>query len=240
MPGPSGASNAPPPSIKLCGIKEPASDNCTSPYGTQYQVLVQFNPGHRGTFQGLLDFIVSSKSAPSQDVTLSGTAGTGCLIITPQELDFGNVGIKSGNTYCKTNSRNFRALNTCDTPLFVTGLTNSGQSTDFRISSSPQLPFNAPGRPHLPLRGAVRADHRRGEVQLGQHRGPPSGGVANTYLAAFHGTASDTRQQVDTYIIPAQKVDILWIIGYANIYDIAYVLGLNPYELRASLGWLRA
>src|SRR5262249_15293444 len=57
-----------PPSIKLCGATEPASDGCVSNYGSTYQALVQFAPQADGDYQGLLDFVVSSHSAPSQIV----------------------------------------------------------------------------------------------------------------------------------------------------------------------------
>ena len=60
------AGATPPTSIKLCGTAEPVTDNCTSVYGSNYQVLVQFQPPTAGTYQGVLDFIVSSKSAPAQ------------------------------------------------------------------------------------------------------------------------------------------------------------------------------
>jgi hypothetical protein len=221
----------PPSSVKLCGVNEPA-DGCmsTTSYGTQYQVLVQFKPPTPGTYQGLLDFVVSSKSAPAQDVPISGSAGTGCLIISPQELDFGNVGIKQGTQYCKTSSRHIRALNTCNTPVIVTGLTNSTQSGDFRISSSPQIPYN------LQVGSTFDFEEQFEPATAGAKYGSativagPSLGAPQSYLAAFHGTASDSRQQTDTYVIPPQKVDILWVIGWGYAYSTLSALGVYPYN----------
>jgi hypothetical protein len=231
---------SPPTSVLLCGTAEPASDNCTSNYGSEYQVLVQFKPTASSNYQGLLDFIVSSRSAPAQDVPLSGSGGTGCLIINPQDRDFGNVGVKSGNvdagtnlTFCKSDSRKFVALNTCGTPLIVSGLTNSTETTDFRISSSPQLPYAL--QVGLTFEWEEQFDPASEGAKYGSANvvAAPSGGTPETYLAAFHGTAG-TNQQVDTYDIPAQKVDIIWVINWGNFFAISTVLGLNTYYPQTS------
>jgi hypothetical protein len=218
-----------PPSIKLCGATEPASDNCTSPNGTSYQVLVQFAPQADGDYQGLVDFVVSSHSAPSQIVPLSGSASGGCFLVDPQEMDFGNVGINTGTTYCKTASRQIRALNTCNSPVEVTGLTNSAQSTAFRITSSPQLPAVVqPGQ-------FFAFDEQFAPTSAGTQYGsanivaaPVGSANSQSYLAAFLGTASQTRQQVDSYLIPPSKVDILWVVDFQNIFGMAQIMGLNP------------
>jgi hypothetical protein len=220
--------SSPPPSIKLCGVNQPGT--CTSSYGTQYQVLVQFKPPNPGTYQGLLDFIVSSKSAPAQDVPISGSAGTGCLIVSPQELDFGNVGIKQGTQYCKTSSRHIRALNTCNTPVVVTGLTNSTQSGDFRISSAPQLPYTLQVGSTLDFEEQFEPATAGAKYGSATLVGAPAGGTPQSYLAAFHGSASASREQTDTYVIPPQKVDILWVIGWGDAYSTLSALGVYPYS----------
>jgi hypothetical protein len=226
--------DAPPTSIKLCGAAEPTTDNCASPYGSSYQAQVQFQPTAAGNYQGLIDFVVSSYSAPSQIVPLSGSAGGSCLIVTPQELDFGDVGVSSGTSYCKSKSHAIRALNTCSYPLQVTGLTNSAQGVDFRISFAPTLPsLLQPGQ-------SLEFDEQFVPTTAGAKYGsasivaqPAGGGASQTYLAAFHGRA-DTQTQVDSYLIPPSKVDILWVVDFQNMGDMSTILGFNPFVSNAN------
>jgi hypothetical protein len=204
-------------SIQLCGTGQP-SGQCPVPgQPTQYQTLVQFHPTKVRTFSGLINFVISSKSAPNQLVPLSGSADDGnCLIVTPQELDFGNVGVKSGSTYCHTRSHTFHALNTCAYTLLVTGLQNSPQSVDFRITSSPALP--APVQPGQFFEFSEEFEPQSAGIKWGSATivAAPVGGANKSYLVTFHGNAS-TNDQVDSYTIPASKVDILWVVDYGDL-----------------------
>jgi hypothetical protein len=204
-------------SIPLCGTSQPAG-TCAFSAPSQYQTLVQFHPTAVKSYSGLINFVISSKSAPNQIVPLSGAADDGnCLIVTPQELDFGNVGVKSGSTYCHTRSHTFHALNTCSYALLVSGLQNSLQSVDFRITSSPSLP--APVQPGQFFEFSEEFEPQSAGVKWGSatiQAAPANGGVAKSYLVAFHGNA-DTNNQVDTYAIPPAKVDILWVVDFGDL-----------------------
>ncbi len=205
-------------SIRLDGTNQPPPGDGGVNGPTSYQTLVQFHPTSPGAYDGLINFVISSKAAPNQLVPLKGTAGDGCLILTPQEADFGNVGIKTGDVWCHTKSHTFTALNTCNYPVQVTGLSDSVQTVDFKLTSSPSLPVVVqPGQffqfteEFAPLSAGVKW----GSAVV---TASPVGGTAVSYLLGFHGNA-DTDQQVDTYAIPPAKVDILWVVDYADMYD---------------------
>ncbi len=214
-------------SIQLCGTQEPVGQ-CKVPSGlTQYQTQVQFHPTDSRVYQGLINFVISSKSAPNQLVPLSGSGGDGCLIVTPQELDFGNVGLKSGSDYCHSRSHQFNALNTCSYTVEVTGLTNSVQTVDFRLTSSPSLP--TPVQPGQFFQFAEEFAPQSAGEKYGSAiltASPANGGTSTSYLVTFRGNAS-TDQQVDTYNVPPAKVDILWVVDYADMYSLHCALVPN-------------
>jgi hypothetical protein len=185
----------------------------------QVEALVQFSPTGVGSFRGTLDFTISSHIAPMQSVPVSGSAATSCLQVAPQELDFGDVGLRTATQFCGSRSQRIRAYNTCSTPQTVTALSNTAQTVDFQITSSPSLPAVVLPGGFLELAEAFRplsAGVKWGAATLVAQ--PTNGGTSTTYLAAFHGNAF-TNQQTDTYVIPVAKVDVLWVVNYADMFN---------------------
>ncbi len=187
------------------------------PGPSQISVLVAFAPTRAASFKGALDFTISSHAAPMQSIPITGSAATTCLVLAPQSLDFGDVGMSGATQFCGSKSHQIRAFNNCSTPLEITGLSNSAQTTDFQITSSPTLPTLLQPGSFFDFSEAFRptaAGVRWGSATVVAQ--PANGGSSTSYLAAFHGNAS-TSQQVDTYLIPPAKVDILWVVGYGDI-----------------------
>ena len=68
-------------------------------------VRVSFNPATLGNFTGTLQFFVSNPSSPVGQVPIVGAAETGCLTLTPSELDFGTVAERSALRRCRPSPR---------------------------------------------------------------------------------------------------------------------------------------
>ncbi|HCF60420.1 MAG TPA: hypothetical protein DFS52_20775, partial [Myxococcales bacterium] len=93
--------------------------------GEVLEVPVRFSPRADGQYTGAVEFYVSSPSAPMGQVALSGTSLKGCLLIAPNELDFGPVEVD-----CNARERVFTIYNVCPSNITLTSIeTQQGLST---------------------------------------------------------------------------------------------------------------
>ncbi len=107
---------------------------------TQLPVTVQFAPTTYGTPTGDVTFAISDPTSPQQDVHISGSSEPGCLLIAPNNLDFGVVGVNPTTmAWCSSAARNFQAYNTCNYEVDITSITmNAGiGNPEFVLSGQP-------------------------------------------------------------------------------------------------------
>ena len=194
-------------------------------------VAVQFAPVSFGKFAGDIAFTISNPQSPQQAVHLTGTSEPGCLLIAPNDLDFGVIGVNPATqSWCSSAKRNFQAYNTCNYDVHLTGITmNPGVGgTEFVLSGQPATyPVDVPpGSTPVTFQVAFHPDSQ----------GPKLGSLGITtlelptdpYLVTFHGDAEVNAQQTDTFTQSAQpKVDILWVIDNDDNQEVQQLVAQN-------------
>ncbi|HUB05974.1 MAG TPA: choice-of-anchor D domain-containing protein [Myxococcales bacterium] len=179
-------------------------------------VTVQFAPTQYGTFAGDVTFTISDPTNPQQDVHVTGTSQPGCLLVAPNNLDFGVVGVNPATqAWCSSVKRDFTAYNTCNYDVHITSITmNPGVGgNEFVLSGQPSsYPVDVPpGSTPVTFQVAFHPDSagtKLGSLSIATQEMPSS-----PYLVTFHGEANANAVQTDTFVQSSQpKVDILWII----------------------------
>ncbi|MHB8417352.1 MAG: choice-of-anchor D domain-containing protein [Myxococcales bacterium] len=183
---------------------------------SQLPVTVQFAPTSYGNFSGDATFTISDPSNPQQDVHLTGTSQPGCLLVAPNDLDFGVVGVNpTTQAWCSSAKRNFSAYNSCNYDVHITSITlNTGiGGNEFVLSGQPSsYPVDVPpGSTPVTFQVAfhpIAAGTALGSLSIGTQEMPNA-----PYLVTFKGEASENAVQTDTFVQSSQpKVDILWVI----------------------------
>ena len=177
---------------------------------SQLAVAVNFSPTQQGSFNGAVSFSISSPSAPQQTVTLSGTSAPGCLLIAPNNLDFGVVGFNPhSNRWCQSSARKINLYNTCNYDVILTSLTPT-DAADFTTANLPSLPYDLMAGASTSI--TVDFTPQSTGVKYGS-LGVQTGQLASPYLVAFRGNAQAGVDQVDTFVqAQAPKVDILFVL----------------------------
>jgi hypothetical protein len=99
--------------------------------GDVLTVRVSFIPTQEGSFSGALQFIVSDPQQPSGTVSLYGSVGDGCLVVSPADLNFGTVPAN-----CPAYSMSVSAMNTCASDLQINSVAiGTGDSNEFSLTS---------------------------------------------------------------------------------------------------------
>ncbi|MBS2032985.1 MAG: choice-of-anchor D domain-containing protein [Deltaproteobacteria bacterium] len=186
--------------------------------GSSLDVPVKFAPiDTHPTDTGSVVFFTSSTTAAQATVTLSGGSAQGCVLITPDDLDFGVV--QQG---CASKEQTFTVYNVCSATQHLTTIdflpdannrcpdqgTNS--SCPFRITAAPTLPATIPAGGSAVFKikyqpPAVQQDAVSVEVQTQE--------LATPYVVTLEGRGDTTAIQTDTYRQDAQpKVDVLLVV----------------------------
>lgn len=186
--------------------------------GAVLDVAVKFAPAVAAATQsGGIVFSTSSAQAPTGSVQLTGGSAQGCILITPDDLDFGVV--QEG---CASREKTFTVYNVCSAPQHVTALgfqaDASGRCPDqgsthtcpFRITQAPTLPSAvAPGQ-SVTFKvkfqpAAVENDQAQVAVQSQE--------LTDPYVVTLQGRGDTTAIQTDTFHQDAQpKVDVLLVV----------------------------
>ena len=215
----------PPPSMTL------SFPGNTTGSPTQLPVVVQFAPTSYGTPTGDVTFAISDPTNPQQDVHLTGNSEPGCLLIAPNNLDFGVVGVNpTTQAWCSSTKRNFQAYNTCNYPVHITGITlNAGIGpAEFVLSGQPaSYPVALqPGASPVSFQVAFEPTTQ----------GPALGSLGITtlenpiapYLVTFKGDAEQSAVQTDTFTQSSQpQVDILWVIDNDDNGEVQQLVAQN-------------
>lgn len=161
---------------------------------------------------GVLRFEASSPVAVSPRVSamtvfLTAKMKSPCLMIAPDDFDFGTVAVNNG---CSSPPRTFNVYNTCTTPIYLDSITAGTVNPEF-ILSLPTLPavltqgaapltFEVKYRP-VDVKEASQAI----ELNLIQS------GVADAQLLTVRGRADTAGLNVETYVVPT-KSDVLMVM----------------------------
>jgi hypothetical protein len=187
--------------------------------GATTEVQVKFAPtsAQTATTNGSIVFFTSSTSAPQTTVQLTGGSAQGCLLITPDDNDFGVV--QQG---CASRERPFTIYNICSAAAHVTSIDflpdangrcpdqGTGTSCPFRITSAPTLPATIAAGQSTEFKikyqpQAVQTDAVSVEVQTQE--------LATPYVVTLEGRGDTTAVQTDTFQQDAQpKVDVLLVV----------------------------
>lgn len=169
-----------------------------------------------------LRFGISSPTEPEVTVPISAhLVGQSCLVVAPDDLDFGTVAIT-----CSSTQRAFEVYNLCASDVVVRSF--SMAAAGGQPAGGPNCPgtvscpeFSLVQTPPLPTSGRV--------LKTGEHlsfvavyrpidNGSDTGAVAIdaggvTYVVPFHGKGDNTAIQTDVYTMdPRPKSDVLLVI----------------------------
>ena len=187
--------------------------------GASLDVPVKFAPVDSATnATGTVVFYASSTTAPQGTVTLTGGSANGCLVITPDNLNYGVV--QQG---CASAQQTFTVYNVCSTSQSLTGIgflpdangrcpDQGGNATcPFRITSAPSplpTPIASGQSKTFKIKyqpAGVQTDDVSVQVTTAQ--------LTTPYVITLHGRGDTTAIETDTFRQDAQpKVDVLLVV----------------------------
>jgi hypothetical protein len=176
-------------------------------FPTSLVVPVAFAPPASGTFAGEVVFTISDPTTPSVRVGLSGSAGDNCFLVKPTELEFGAVGLSSGQ-FCSSVRRSFVGVNGCSNSVTIDAVTLVAAGSPFVVISDVVPVTIAPGQSSPPFEMGFRptaAGAYAGGAMVHTDLQPMSFGVF------FQGSALDGTQQTDQFQGHAAKIDVLFV-----------------------------
>ena len=162
------------------------------------------------TLAGSLSIYISSPTVPQRQVALSAQLGTGCVLVTPAQLDFGTV--KQG---CSSSQRSFSVYNSCSSAVTVQSFGLTG-TAEMIFDGTPSLMAGTA----LPPNGGMPATFalKYTPVDLGPDQGAVllkvnEAGTLVDYVVPLQGRGDALGEQTDTWVQPSRpKVDILLVI----------------------------
>lgn len=136
------------------------------PDGQSATFVVSFRPEQGGLLPGNVNFVykemgtISVGNDQTLDVPLSGQGEIPCIVVTPLEVDFGNIGVGQGQ------NRDVAVNNCGAADLYLRGLNiRAGSHPDFSVAAAPTLPgILAPG-------ATTNVTVRAAPTALGQQQG---------------------------------------------------------------------
>lgn len=187
----------------------------------QLRVDVTFAPtANRAVITGAVQFEISNQDDRYQEVPLRGTAAQPCLVLDPEEVDFGMVG-----PGCTTRDRMVTIANMCSKDISVDSIEvdPSLHSGYFHVVARPGLPRV------LQPNERMEFSMRYSPDALGDHAGTLSVGVTGgePYVSVLRGVgAADAVQREQFKQRDRPKVDLLWVMDNSSSF--------TPYQQRVA------
>ena len=179
--------------------------------GETKTILVGYTPGSEATHTGELTFYISDPSNSNPVVELRGVGSASALLISPNEIDFGQIGVD-----CSTRDRVVQIYNTGSTPTVIERVEiPAGVSPEFRLGVLPAGVPAPPGATIAPGQ-SIEVAVRYRATDLGQDTGffhIYERGHTDPYVVPLFGSGAldpineDHFQQLET-----PEVDILFVI----------------------------
>jgi len=186
-----------------------------------HPVEVTFAPTeYREQITGEVRFEISNPARRDQVVPLRGTAAPPCLLLDPEEVDFGNVG-----PGCRTPERKVTVANTCGRNMTLTEISilDSLNSDYFDLRSAPVLPRVLQPNERVEfglIYNPARVGEHTGTVALSVEGGEP-------YHAGLRGVGVVDATQTERFRQRDRpKVDLLWVMDNSSSF--------RPYQERIS------
>lgn len=157
---------------------------------------------------GRVEFSISSPTTPYNEVTLAGTGADAVLLITPNDLEFGTIGVG-----CNARARDVTIYNTGATPATISsiGLASPGNPA-FRVTNVPNLPMTLPPGSSTSFQVGFRADAASEYAAAVEINGNFNGQAVN-YIIALHGAGAVDARQTDRFDqLGRPKADVLMVI----------------------------
>src|SRR5262249_10495144 len=119
----------------------------TIPSGGSKAIVIEYTPQTDHIDSGTLNFYISSPTASSPEVPLRGVGSNSALLISPNEVDFGIIGVN-----CSTRDRTITIYNTGTMSTVIQRIElGMGTTSEFALTALPT------GIPAPPGTGAVIA-----------------------------------------------------------------------------------
>ncbi|MBS2027126.1 MAG: choice-of-anchor D domain-containing protein [Deltaproteobacteria bacterium] len=165
---------------------------------------VTFNPSNVGTFAGSIQFFDSNPSSPIGTVPITGASATGCLTLSPEQVNFGSV---PGT--CPASTQTITATNTCTGNVDISSVTLGAGTNEFSITGGVTSAHTlAPGGAET---FTVAYEPTDDSLDLRSFIVTTADGVAHT--VGMQGVGVMTPTHTDTFSESSQaKVDVLFIV----------------------------
>ncbi|MFN7133875.1 MAG: choice-of-anchor D domain-containing protein, partial [Myxococcales bacterium] len=174
--------------------------------GGTLEVPVRLSPKVNAEYQGTVEFAINSLHFPQASVGVSGTSKDGCLLVAPNDIDFG-----VNKVNCSSRERTFTVYNTCATTVNLSGIdVQAGLSNEFRVTQRPVLPYALTSGSSVEFKAVYRptdvgTDAGSIAVQTLQ--------LSHPYVVSVSGTGATDAVQTDIFAQDARpKMDILFVV----------------------------
>jgi hypothetical protein len=178
------------------------------PMQSSTAITVQYAPTAIGDNTGSVEFSISSPTSPFNEVALNGTGADATLLIVPNDLDFGVIGVG-----CSARARTVTIYNTGSSDANITSIALAQPvSPAYNVSALPTLPIN------LPPGGTTQFDIGFHAAAIASYASAVEltatiGGQPLTYIVGLLGRGDIDATQVDNFEqLGKPKVDVLWVV----------------------------
>lgn len=181
--------------------------------GEEKQVIIEYTPAMEAVDTGILSFYISDPRDSNPEIDLRGVGAASALLITPNEIDFGQIGVG-----CSTRQRDITVYNTGSTPTTIDRIElPAGVSSEFKLENLPSGVPSPPGAGVTIQPGAsVQFSVRYETVDLGVDNGffhLFERGRSDPYVVPLFGEGADNPINTDEFAqLETPEVDILFVI----------------------------
>jgi hypothetical protein len=195
------------------GLANGAETGIILPPGEEKNIVVEYTPMMGGVDEGVLTFYISDPTSSNPEIPLRGVGSESALLITPNEIDFGQVGVG-----CSTRQREVTVYNTGSANTWVDRIEiPAGVSMEFKIENLPAGVPNPPGAGAQIAPGAsIVFSVRYESVDLGVDNGffhLFERGRTDPYVVPMFGQAAKNPVNTDEFEqLETPEVDILFVI----------------------------
>ncbi len=183
------------------------------PAGGEKTIIVEYLPPAEGVDMGAVTFYISDPRNSNREIPLRGVGSASALLISPNEVDFGKVGVN-----CSTRNRTITVYNTgSQTTKILNVEIPMGVSSEFQINNLPAGVPSPPGNGvDIPPGDSVDFTVRYHAMDVGQDTGffhIFEAGRTDPYVIPLYGEGSTDPINEDQFTqLETPEVDIMFVI----------------------------